>query len=94
MPGCLGMDGLWQLLGFCLGIMGGRGKGRALSVGNVKFSGQILPIAKKVEYVLDFKKIINRKLMLGIADGKVLCDNQIVFEAFDIRVGLFQDEKT
>jgi len=94
MPGCLGMDGLWQLLGFCLGIMGGRGKGRALSVGNVKFSGQILPIARKVEYILDFKKIINRKLMLGIADGKVLCDNQIVFEAFDIRVGLFQDEKT
>ena len=94
MPGCLGMDGLWQLLGFCLGIMGGRGKGRALSVGNVKFSGQILPIAKKVEYILDFKKIINRKLMLGIADGKVLCDKQIVFEAFDIRVGLFQDEKT
>ena len=93
MPGCLGMDGLWQLLGFCLGIMGGRGKGRALSVGNVKFSGQILPIAKKVEYILDFKKIINRKLMLGIADGKVLCDKQIVFEAFDIRVGLFQDKK-
>ena len=94
MPGCLGMDGLWQLLGFCLGIMGGRGKGRALSVGNVKFSGQVLPIAKKVEYILDFKKIINRKLMLGIADGKVLCDKQIVFEAFDIRVGLFQDDKT
>ncbi len=92
MPGCLGMDGLWQLLGFCLGIMGGRGKGRALSVGNVKFSGQILPIAKKVEYFLDFKKIINRKLMLGIADGKVLCDKEMVFEAFDIRVGLFQEQ--
>ena len=92
MPGCLGMDGLWQLLGFCLGIMGGRGKGRALSVGNVKFSGQILPKANKVEYLLDFKKIINRKLMLGIADGQVFCDNEIVFEASDIRVGLFQEQ--
>ena len=91
MPGCLGMDALWQLLGFCLGNMGGRGKGRAISVGEVKFSGQILPIAKKVEYTLDFKRIIMRKLILGIADGKVLCDNVVVFEASDIRVGLFQD---
>lgn len=91
MPGCLGMDALWQLLGFCLGNMGGRGKGRAISVGEVKFSGQILPIAKKVEYALDFKRIIMRKLILGIADGKVLCDNEVVFEASDIRVGLFQD---
>ena len=91
MPGCLGMDALWQLLGFCLGNMGGRGKGRAISVGEVKFSGQILPAAKKIEYVLDFKRIIMRKLILGIADGKVLCDNEIVFKASDIRVGLFQD---
>ena len=93
MPGCLGMDALWQLLGFCLGNMGGRGKGRAISVGEVKFSGQILPVAKKVEYLLDFKRIIMRKLILGIADGKVICDNKIVFEASDIRVGLFQDEQ-
>ena len=91
MPGCLGMDALWQLLGFCLGNLGGRGKGRAISVGEVKFSGQILPAAKKIEYVLDFKRIIMRKLTLGIADGKVLCDNEIVFKATDIRVGLFQD---
>ena len=91
MPGCLGMDALWQLLGFSLGNMGGRGKGRALSVGEVKFSGQILPAAKKLEYVLDFKRIIMRKLILGIADGNVLCDNEIVFKASDIRVGLFQD---
>jgi 3-hydroxyacyl-[acyl-carrier protein] dehydratase/trans-2-decenoyl-[acyl-carrier protein] isomerase len=91
MPGCLGMDALWQLLGFCLGNMGGRGKGRAISVGEVKFSGQILPTAKKIEYILDFKRIIMRKLILGIADGKVLCDNEIVFKASDIRVGLFQD---
>ena len=91
MPGCLGMDALWQLLGFSLGNMGGRGKGRAISVGEVKFTGQILPIAKKVEYLLDFKRIIMRKLILGIADGKVVCDNKVVFEASDIRVGLFQD---
>ena len=91
MPGCLGMDALWQLLGFSLGNMGGRGKGRAISVGEVKFTGQILPIAKKVEYLLDFKRIIMRKIILGIADGKVICDGKTVFEAFDIRVGLFQD---
>ena len=91
MPGCLGMDALWQLLGFSLGNMGGRGKGRAISVGEVKFSGQILPSAKKVEYLLDFKRIIMRKLILGIADGKVICDDKVVFEASDIRVGLFQD---
>ena len=91
MPGCLGMDALWQLLGFSLGNMGGRGKGRAISVGEVKFSGQILPSAKKVEYLLDFKRIIMRKLILGIADGKVICDEKVVFEASDIRVGLFQD---
>ena len=70
---------------------GGKGKGRAISVGEVKFTGQILPIAKKVEYFLDFKRIIMRKLILGIADGKVVCDNKTVFEASDIRVGLFQD---
>ena len=92
MPGCLGMDALWQLLGFCLGNMGGRGKGRALSVGEVKFTGQILPLAKNVEYLLDFKRIIMRKLILGIADGKVICDNKVVFEASDIRVGLFNDK--
>ena len=91
MPGCLGMDALWQLLGFSLGNMGGRGKGRAISVGEVKFSGQILPSAKKIEYLLDFKRIIMRKLILGIADGRVICDDKTVFEASDIRVGLFQD---
>ena len=91
MPGCLGLDAMWQLLGFYLGWLGQPGKGRALGVGEVKFTGQILPIAKKVEYFLDFKRIIMRKLILGIADGKVVCDDKLVFEAFDIRVGLFQD---
>ena len=91
MPGCLGMDALWQLLGFSLGNMGGRGKGRAISVGEVKFTGQILPIAKKVEYFFFFFLIIMRKHVLGIADGRVVCDNKTVFEASDIRVGLFQN---
>lgn len=89
MPGCLGMDALWQLLGFTLGWLGGPGSGRALSVGEVKFSGQILPSAKNVRYHLDLKRIISRKLFLGIADGWVDCDGERVFEAKDIRVGLF-----
>ena len=91
MPGCLWMDALWLLLCFSLGNMCCKGQGSAISVGEVKFTGQILPIAKKVEYFLDFKRIIMRKLILGIADGKVVCDNKTVFEASDIRVGLFQD---
>ena len=91
MPGCLGMDGLWQLVGFYLGWAGGKGKGRALSVGNVKFSSQVQPHHKLVTFKLNFKRFINRKLILGIADGQVLCDGQVVFEAEDIRVGLFKD---
>lgn len=89
MPGCLGMDALWQLLGFTLGWLGGPGSGRALSVGEIKFSGQILPSATKVRYHLDLKRVISRKLFLGIADGWVDCDGERVFEAKDIRVGLF-----
>jgi 3-hydroxyacyl-[acyl-carrier protein] dehydratase/trans-2-decenoyl-[acyl-carrier protein] isomerase len=90
MPGCLGMDGLWQLVGFYLGWAGGTGRGRALSVGGVKFSGQIQPSAKLVTFQLDIKRLIMRKLIMGIADGRVLCDDEIVFEANDIRVGLFK----
>ena len=89
MPGCLGMDALWQLVGFYLGWAGGLGRGRAISVGKVKFSGQILPNAKKVEFNIHMKRVILRKLVLGVADGEVLCDGQNVFEAEDIRVGLF-----
>jgi 3-hydroxyacyl-[acyl-carrier protein] dehydratase/trans-2-decenoyl-[acyl-carrier protein] isomerase len=92
MPGCLGMDGLWQLVGFFLGWAGGTGKGRAISVGSVKFSGQIQPQHKLVTFKLNFKRLIMRKLILGIADGLVLCDGDTVFEAEDIRVGLFKDE--
>ena len=91
MPGCLGMDGLWQLVGFYLGWLEGQGKGRALSVGGVKFTGQILPSAKLVTFQLDIKRILMRRLVLGIADGRVLCDGETVFEASDIRVGLFTD---
>ena len=89
MPGCLGMDALWQLVGFYLGWAGGLGRGRAISVGQVKFSGQVLPDAKIVGFRLHMKRVILRKLVLGIADGEVLCDGESVFQAEDIRVGLF-----
>jgi len=92
MPGCLGLDALWQLLGFHLGWLGGKGSGRALAVGNVKFSGQILPSNKSLIYKLDIKRIIMRKLILGIANGKVICDDNLVYEAEDIRVGLFKKD--
>ena len=92
MPGCLGMDALWQLVGFFLGWSRGLGRGRALSVGEVKFTGQILPENKRVQFRLDMKRVIMRRLVMGIADGKVLCDDEVVFEANDIRVGLFTPE--
>jgi 3-hydroxyacyl-[acyl-carrier protein] dehydratase/trans-2-decenoyl-[acyl-carrier protein] isomerase len=92
MPGCLGLDALWQLLGFHLGWLGGKGSGRALAVGSVKFSGQILPTNKSLTYRLDIKRIIMRKLILGIANGKVICDDNLVYEAEDIRVGLFKED--
>ena len=91
MPGCLGLDALWQLLGFHLGWLGGKGSGRALAVGGVKFSGQILPSNKKLVYKLDIKRIIMRKLILGIANGKVICDDTLVYEAEDIKDGLFKE---
>jgi len=89
MPGCLGLDALWQLLGFFLGWIGAPGRGRALGVGEVKLTGQILPTAKKVAYKLDLKRVINRKLVLGIADGIVQVDGKTIYEAKDLRVGLF-----
>ncbi len=92
MPCCLGLDALWQLLGFHLGWLGGKGSGRALAVGSVKFSGQILPTNKSLTYRLDIKRIIMRKLILGIANGKVICDDNLVYEAEDIRVGLFKED--
>ncbi len=91
MPGCLGLDAMWQLVGFFLGWSGGPGKGRALGVGEVKFTGQILPTAKKVTYELDMKRVINRKLVMGIADGRVLVDGKEIYVAKDLKVGLFTD---
>ena len=89
MPGCLGLDALWQLLGFFLGWTGAPGRGRALSVGEVKFSGEVLPTASRVSYRLDIKRFINRKVVLGIANGQVAVDGRAIYDATDLRVGLF-----
>ena len=91
MPGCLGLDAMWQMLGFFLGWLGGLGKGRALGVGEVKFSGMVLPTAKTISYYVELKRVIMRKLVLGIADGIMKVDGKIIFEAKDLRVGLFTD---
>ncbi|MFD0988075.1 3-hydroxyacyl-[acyl-carrier-protein] dehydratase FabA [Methyloligella solikamskensis] len=93
MPGCLGLDALWQLLGFFLGWLGAPGKGRALAVGEVKFSGMVLPTMKKLEYIVDLKRVIRRKLTLGIADGTLLADGEVIYQAKDLRVGLFTAEQ-
>lgn len=90
MPGCLGLDSLWQLTGFFLGWLGAPGKGRALGVGEVKFSGMVTPKTKVVEYVIDLKRVILRKLKLAIADGVMKADGQIIYAATDLRVGLFE----
>jgi 3-hydroxyacyl-[acyl-carrier protein] dehydratase/trans-2-decenoyl-[acyl-carrier protein] isomerase len=91
MPGCLGLDALWQMVGFFLGWMGGLGRGRALGVGEVKFSDMVLPTAKKVTYYVELKRVIMRKLVLGIADGIVKVDGKVAFEVKDMKVGLFSD---
>lgn len=91
MPGCLGLDAMWQLVGFFLGWSGGPGKGRALGVGEVKFTGQILPTAKKVTYRINMKRVIKRKLFMGLADGSVEVDGREIYTAKDLKVGLFQD---
>ncbi|MDT4328386.1 3-hydroxyacyl-[acyl-carrier-protein] dehydratase FabA [Methylomonas sp. MED-D] len=89
MPGCLGLDAMWQLVGFYLCWMGGPGKGRALGCGEVKFTGQVLPSAKKVTYKIDLKRVILRKLVMGIADAVMEVDGKQIYEATDLRVGLF-----
>jgi 3-hydroxyacyl-[acyl-carrier protein] dehydratase/trans-2-decenoyl-[acyl-carrier protein] isomerase len=90
MPGCLGLDALWQLLGFFLGWLGAPGKGRALSVGEVKFSGMVLPTMKKLEYIVELKRVIRRKFTLGTGDGWLKADGETIYTAKDLRVGLFQ----
>src|SRR6201984_2815612 len=90
MPGCLGLDALWQLLGFFLGWSGSSGKGRALGLGEVKFSGQVLPTVKKIVYGIDIKRVMRSKLVLGIADGFVAADGSVIYKALDLKVGLFR----
>ena len=90
MPGCLGLDAMWQLLGFYLGWLGLEGKGRALSVGGVKFSGMVLPTIKKIEYQINLKRVLTSKLILGIGDGLLFADGEIIYKAEDLRVGLFK----
>ncbi|MEM9734968.1 MAG: bifunctional 3-hydroxydecanoyl-ACP dehydratase/trans-2-decenoyl-ACP isomerase, partial [Pseudomonadota bacterium] len=89
MPGCLGLDALWQLTGFYLGWLGEPGKGRAISTGEVKFKGQITPETKLVEYEINFKNVRRGRLVLGIADGLVKADGEVVFNASDLKVALF-----
>jgi 3-hydroxyacyl-[acyl-carrier protein] dehydratase/trans-2-decenoyl-[acyl-carrier protein] isomerase len=89
MPGCLGLDAMWQLVGFYLGWKGGPGRGRALGAGEVKFSGQVLPTGKKVTYYIDLKRVIMRKLVMGIADARMELDGREIYVANDLRVGLF-----
>ncbi len=89
MPGCLGLDAMWQLVGFFLGWSGAPGRGRALAVGDVKFTGQVTPKISKVTYKIELKKVIIRKLVMGIANGVMEADGQPIYEAHDLRVGLF-----
>ena len=91
MPGCLGLDAMWQLVGFFLGWKGNPGRGRALGSGEVKFTGQILPTAKTVTYHIQLKRVIERKLVMGIADGRVSVDGKDIYFAKDLRVGLFSN---
>jgi 3-hydroxyacyl-[acyl-carrier protein] dehydratase/trans-2-decenoyl-[acyl-carrier protein] isomerase len=89
MPGCLGLDAMWQLVGYFLGWSGAPGKGRALGVGEVRFTGQVTPKVKKVVYRIDLKRVIMRRLVLGIGDGVMEADGKVIYEATDLRVGLY-----
>ena len=92
MPGCLGLDAMWQLVGFYLGWLEQPGRGRALGVGEVKFTGQVLDTVKKVTYQISIKRLILRKLILGVADGVLKADGEPIYEAKDMKVGLFQSD--
>ena len=91
MPGCLGVDAMWQLVGFYLGWLGGPGRGRALGSGQVKFTGQVLPTSKKVTYNVSLSRVIARKLYMGIADATMEVDGKTIYEATNLKVGLFTD---
>ncbi|SFK06634.1 3-hydroxydecanoyl-[acyl-carrier-protein] dehydratase [Mesorhizobium albiziae] len=92
MPGCLGLDAMWQMTGFFLGWLGEPGKGMALSTGEVKFKGMVTPKTKKVEYGVDFKRVMRGRLVLGIADGWLKADGETIYKATDLRVGLAKQE--
>lgn len=92
MPGCLGLDAMWQMLGFFLGWLKLPGKGRALSVGEVKFSGMVLPTARIVQYGVDLKRVLKSKLVLGVGDGWLKVDGETIYRAADLKVGLFKGE--
>ena len=88
MPGCLGLDALWQMVGFFLGWSGGPGRGRALGLSELKFAGQVLPNVTKVVYTIDVKRVMRSKLWLGIADGTLSADGELFYRAKDLKVGL------
>ncbi|MCR9122247.1 MAG: 3-hydroxyacyl-[acyl-carrier-protein] dehydratase FabA [Phyllobacteriaceae bacterium] len=90
MPGCLGLDALWQLTGFYLGWLGEPGKGRALSTGEIKFTDMVTPSVKRLEFGIDFKRVRRGRLVLGIADGWMKADGETIYQASDLRVGLFK----
>jgi 3-hydroxyacyl-[acyl-carrier protein] dehydratase/trans-2-decenoyl-[acyl-carrier protein] isomerase len=90
MPGCLGLDAMWQLVGFWLGWSGSSGKGRALGVGECKFTGTVPPTANLIRYEIDIRRAIRAKLVMGIADGAVFLDGNKIYEAKDLKVGLFK----
>ena len=92
MPGCLGIDALWQMVGFFLGWLGAPGRGRALGVGEIRLSGQVLPTVKNVVYGIDIKRVMRSKLVLGIADGWLSADGETIYRALDLKVGLFRAE--
>jgi len=93
MPGCLGLDAMWQLVGFFLGWKGGPGRGRALGSGEVKFTGQVTPENKKITYRIDLKRVIMRKLVMGIADAEMSVDDVVIYTADSLRVGLFTNNE-
>jgi 3-hydroxyacyl-[acyl-carrier protein] dehydratase/trans-2-decenoyl-[acyl-carrier protein] isomerase len=90
MPGCLGLDAMWQLAGFFLPWLGEAGRGRALGVGEVKFTGQVLPTARLLRYEIDVSRVIRGRLKLVVADGRTFVDDRLIYAASDLRVGLFQ----
>jgi 3-hydroxyacyl-[acyl-carrier protein] dehydratase/trans-2-decenoyl-[acyl-carrier protein] isomerase len=92
MPGCLGLDALWQMVGFFLAWSGGQGRGRALGLGELKLAGQVMPNVRKIVYNVDIKRVMRLKLMLGIADGWLSADGEIIYRAKDLKVGLFRQD--